>query len=161
MRRASQSHPHAPPVARNPPAGAKAELMVKLAVSDRSLARLFAALFAVSTAMPVIGGFIDADRYPWLGPTDVALAALWFGTAMMLINRFGERTGPDDRQFGYRISRMAATAAVLLLPGFLFFHDAIHWDVLVIGLVWRAWLLVTVAPAFHAARLSGTAIRAS
>jgi len=135
--------------------------MVRTAISDRSLARLFAALFAVSTAMPVIGGFIDADRHPWLGPTDVALAALWFGTAMMLVRRFGARIGPEDRQFGYRISRMAATAALLLLPAFLIFHDAIHWDVLVVGLAWRAWLLVTAAPAFHAARLSGTATSAN
>ena len=132
-----------------------------MAMSDRSLAGLFAALFAISTTMPVITAFIDVDDYPWLGPIDVVLAALWFGSAILLVHRLGERVGPDGRQFGYTIGRMAATAGVLLLPAFLIFHDAINWDVLVVGLVWRAWLLVTAAPAFHAARLPGTGTRPS
>ena len=59
-----------------------------LAMSVRGLAQTCIALFAVSTAFPLVAGVLNTDRPPrWLGIADVLVAALLFAAAATVAAR--------------------------------------------------------------------------
>ena len=117
----------------------------------RVLGRAFLVLFAISTAFPVVASFIATDEVPQLlGLADVAIAAVTAVTGFLLEARARELVTDSDRAQAWQIMRVAATGVLLLLALFFVAPDALHWDVLLIGLGWRAWLGVWVLPSLLA-----------
>src|SRR5215210_5960386 len=112
----------------------------------RTWARVAALLFLVS-CFPMVASVLPADQHPgWLGPLDVATAGL-----LMLISLGPLRTGsgeiqPEIVRGSYVFYRRAANTFLLLLALFFLLADRVHWDVLLIGLAWRAWLLLYAFP---------------
>jgi hypothetical protein len=108
---------------------------------------VFGAAFALSTAIPILAS-VSAGRPPlWAGLIDVALA---FGIVAGGLFLLARAKGPfDDRTIRttYRIFRGLASVPLVLLALFFVAGGAVQWDVLLVGLAWRAWLLVQVLPA--------------
>jgi hypothetical protein len=118
------------------------------------LARITACLFVISSLFPVVAGFLPADPPRWLGVADVALAALLAISALMLVSKAGR--GGTDLASGYRLVRLVSYLIPCLLALFFAAGARVKWEVLVIGLCWRAFLLVMVAP-YLARRSTGSA----
>ncbi|HEY0776385.1 MAG TPA: hypothetical protein VGD56_00325 [Gemmatirosa sp.] len=120
----------------------------------RTLARICVALFAVSSAFPIIAGGTNQQRpLGWLGVADVGLAAALVGAVALLATR--ARRAVADR---HRVAAFRGTQGLLgLIPLFLATYfvagPRVNWTVLVIGLAWRGWLLVSTLP-FLAAGLA-------
>lgn len=116
-------------------------------ILPRTWARVAALLFLVSSCFPIVASVLPADQHPgWLGPLDVATAGL-----LMLISLGPLRTAsgeiqPEIVRGSYAFYRRAANILLLLLVLFFLLADRVHWDVLLIGLAWRAWLLLYAFP---------------
>lgn len=103
--------------------------------------------FAVSTAMPIVASLVSARPPLWGGILDVALAVAVVAGGLGLM---ATAKGPFDDgtiRTAYRIYRGLAAVPLVLLAVFFVIGNAIKWDVLLIGLAWRAWLLLEVLPA--------------
>ena len=115
-------------------------------------AKRCAALFVLSTLFPIVAGFWNVAQPPrWLGVADVVVAALLLFSAFTLVNRAKSAVTDSHRVAALHISQMALTVIPLLLVLFFLLGDRIAWTVLVIGLAWRAWLLLFVLPFLVAA----------
>jgi hypothetical protein len=100
---------------------------------------VLAAGFAVSTATPI-----------------VALALLLVGGAIRL-GATAKRPFDDGTiRTAFRVYRGLAAVPLVLLAVFFVAAGAIKWDVLLVGLAWRAWLLVEVLPAAIAGWRAGS-----
>jgi len=55
--------------------------------------------------------------------------------------------GDDDRRVAWQVVRVLATIPLWLLIVFFVRPDFFRWDVLLVGLAWRTWLLLWVLPA--------------
>ena len=113
----------------------------------RALARTCGALFAVSSAFPVIAGALNR-RQPlgWLGALDVALAAALVGGAAGLVPRARPLVTDAHRLAAWRVTRGVVSAIPALLAAYFLAGARVNWAVLVIGLAWRGWLLIAVLP---------------
>ena len=111
------------------------------------LARACIALFALSTAFPIAAALIDeARRPPWLGGADVVLAAITFLSAAVVATRGRALVTDRHRVAAYHTSQVVFAAVPLLLAVFFVVGERVDWDVLVIGLAWRGWLLLYTLP---------------
>ena len=115
-------------------------------MARRTWARVAGLLFVVSSCFPLVASLLSADQHPaWLGPLDVATAG-----ALLLISLGPLRTSaeiqPEIVRASYVFYRGAAYAPLLLLVLFFLLADRVQWDVLLIGLAWRAWLLLYAFP---------------
>jgi hypothetical protein len=119
---------------------------MRTAARDVTLVRVTIGLFAVSTAFPVAAGLWHGSAPRWLGLVDVSVAAALVIAVLVLAARTPGQ--PSDRALagGFRLSRAAAGVIPLLLALFFVVVDRINWPVLVIGLAWRGFLFVCVAP---------------
>jgi hypothetical protein len=88
-----------------------------------------------------------------------AIAAVLVAIALAMQGRATALVRDDDRQTAYVVIRAGSAAALVLLALFLIGRPQIKWDVLVVGLVWRGWLLVHVLPALVAALRSPSNVR--
>jgi drug/metabolite transporter (DMT)-like permease len=120
----------------------------------QGLARITACLFVISSLFPLAAGLLTSDPPRWLGVADVVLAALLAGAALTLASRAGTRSEDADLASGYRLVRMVAYGIPWLLALFFLAGSRINWQVMVIGLAWRAFLLVMMAP--HLTRRAGS-----
>jgi hypothetical protein len=121
-------------------------------MNARALGRSGVALFVVSTAFPVVAGFLDARSRPrWLGVADVAIAAVTFAAAALVTMRAGALTTDRHRARAFRASQGVLAVIPVLLVAFFVLGDRIDWTVLVIGLAWRAWLFLYTLPFLLAA----------
>jgi hypothetical protein len=117
-----------------------------------ALARSCVALFVVSTAFPVVAGILNADRPPrWLGIADVAVAAVLFVVAVMVVSGVRNAIGDGHRIGAFLVGQRLTGVIPLLLVGYFVLGPRINWVVLVIGLAWRAWLLFYTLPSLLAA----------
>jgi hypothetical protein len=114
------------------------------------LARITAWLFAVSSLFPLVAAWLPGRPPRWLGIADVVAAALLAAAALTLASRDGGAVSDADIASGYRLVRVVAYVIPCLLVLFFAAGARVNWQVLVIGLAWRAFLLVMVAP--HLAR---------
>jgi hypothetical protein len=115
--------------------------------STRWLGRLCILLFAVSTAFPVVAGFRNTDTPSrWLGLADVGVAAVLLGVAFTVVSRARSRVSNDDRLIAFRVSQSLFSVIPVLLTGFFVAGDRIDWQVLIVGLAWRGWLLLYTLP---------------
>ena len=118
----------------------------------RTSARRCVTLFALSTLFPIVAGIWNPAQPPrWLGVADVAVATLLLFSAFALVNRAKAAVRDPHRVVALRISQLTMSVIPLLLVLFFVAGDRIAWTVLVVGLAWRAWLLLYVLPYLVAA----------
>lgn len=109
--------------------------------------RAFVVLFAVSTAFPVIASLLPPSGISTtLGAIDVLVAAVVVALGFAIENAARDRVGDDDRRVAWQVVRVLATIPLLLLIVFFVRADIVRWDVLLVGLAWRTWLLLWVLP---------------
>jgi len=112
----------------------------------RGLPRLASGLFVVSSLFPVVAAWLPSDPPRWLGVADVVVAGLLAAATLALASPAGGAVSDADVAAGYRLVRVVAYVIPCLLALFFAVGARANWQVLVIGLGWRAFLLVMVAP---------------
>ena len=112
----------------------------------RGLPRITGGLFVVSSLFPMVAAWLPPGPPRWLGIADVAVAALLAAAALTLASRDGGAVSEADIASGYRLVRVVAYVIPCLLVLFFAAGARVNWQVLVIGLAWRVFLLVMVAP---------------
>lgn len=122
----------------------------------------FVVLFVVSTAFPVVASLLPSGGISTtLGALDVLVAAVVAVLGFAIESAARDRVGDDDRRIAWQVVRALATVPLLLLVVFFVRADIVRWDVLLVGLAWRTWLLLTVLPSvvaiLRAPRLSSPA----
>jgi hypothetical protein len=109
-------------------------------------------LFAVSTAFPVAAALMNTKTPSrLLGVLDVIVAILLLAVAIAVAGRHRGTVSDDDRLIAFRVSQTLLLMIPALLIGFFVAGDRINWQVLVVGLAWRGWLLLYTLPYMIAA----------
>lgn len=104
-------------------------------------------LFAVSTAFPVVAGVRNVETPSrWLGITDVVVAALLLVVAIGVANKHRSSLSDNDRLIAFRASQTLFAVIPALLILFFIAGDRLSWQVMVVGLAWRGWLLLYTLP---------------
>ena len=112
----------------------------------QGLARVTAWLFVVSSLFPIVAAWLPPDPTRWLGIADVIVAALLAVSALALAGQARALPTEAEMAAGFRIVRAVAYVIPFLLALFFLAGSRIQWQVFVIGLAWRAFLLVMVSP---------------
>ena len=116
-------------------------------MESRSLARATVVLFAVSTAFPVAAALINTEAPPrLLGLLDVTVAALLLAAAIAVAGRHRDTATDGDRLVAFRVSQTLFSIVPALLIAFFVAGNRVNWQVLVVGLAWRGWLLLYTLP---------------
>jgi len=116
---------------------------------ERTLAVLGVALLVVSTAFPVAASVLRMKKPPtWIGVLDISVAGALMVVAFVTTARAGGRIDARVKEVSYRAYRASSNALPLLIAAFLLLGDRLQWDVLVIGLAWRTWVLWYALPAW-------------
>jgi hypothetical protein len=94
---------------------------------------------------PVVAGVMRNPAPRWIGIADVVVAFALVVQAIVIMKR---ATKPDANvaAAGLRVVRSGANVFLGLIVVFFLAGHRIHWDVLLLGLAWRAWLFVWVLP---------------
>ncbi|MGM9511661.1 hypothetical protein ACS5NO_28250 [Larkinella sp. GY13] len=111
------------------------------------LSRLFVVFFSVSLVFPLVAAFLNlpGHRFMEAGIADVGLALI----CLLLLALLWERRKNNQPQ---QLSRRAIHilqglhSLPLLLIALYLAPVALNWEVLLIGLGWRYWLLLTALP---------------
>lgn len=121
--------------------------------SDRSLAIATAAMFCVSTVFPVVAALSpDTAALPrTIGVLDGIVAFALVIMAMILHARTQGRVTREDHEAAYRIYRLVMHGILGLLVVFFLAGDRIAWNIGLVGLAWRTWLLLYTLPAWYTA----------
>jgi hypothetical protein len=113
----------------------------------RRLVEFTAVLFCVSTVFPIIASIIPADQLPgWIGIVDVVLAFVVVILGLAILSIAGNKVQSLDIQASYQGYRALGTVPLILLVIFFIAGDRLLWNVLLLGLAWRTWLLVYTLP---------------
>jgi hypothetical protein len=121
-------------------------------LSDRSLAIATAVMFCVSTAFPVVAAvYPNAELPRVVGVLDGIIAFSVVILAMVLHVRTQGKVTKHDHDSAYKGYRLVMHTIPGLLLMFFVFGDRIAWNIGLVGLAWRAWLLVYTLPAWYAA----------
>lgn len=104
-----------------------------------------AAIFVASSLFPIAAGLLREPAPRWMGILDVALAFLLacVGFAITAKRPAGKA---EDAAVSLAVLRGGTNVFLLLLVVFLLAAKSIHWDILLVGLGWRAWLFASVLP---------------
>jgi len=118
----------------------------------RPLAIAAAVVFFISSAFPVVAGFVkDTESWPkWWGMLDVSIA---FVLALLAFAVMALASGKVDRQAedaSYRAYRVLIHAIFAILVVFVLVGDEIVWSNCLTGFAWRFWLLLYGLPAWFA-----------
>jgi len=127
--------------------------------SSGSFGRICAGLFAASIGFPVVASIYPADPPWWAGVLAVVVPALLLAATIVLNLRNRSRVDDLDRLDAFRVSQQIVAIIPALLVVFFVFGNRVNWTVLVVGLAWRAWLLLYSLPHFSAARRLRSATR--
>lgn len=121
--------------------------------SDRSLAIATAVMFGVSTAFPVVAALSsDAAALPGIvGIADGILAFALVILAMVLHVRTQGKLTKEAHEAAYRAYRVLMHVILGLLVVFFLVGDRIAWNIGLVGLAWRSWLLLYTLPAWYTA----------
>jgi hypothetical protein len=112
-----------------------------------------AIIFALSTAFPILASLFTRGRPAvWIGILDVSIALVLIVIAGALVARTRAALDPAVFEESGRLYRAGANVLLVLLMLFFAAGDRIDWQVLLVGLAWRAWLLAYALPAWLAAR---------
>ena len=115
------------------------------AARDRRLLLIVAGLFAISTAFPIVASVIRGPAPRWLGVLDVVLAAALVCGGIMIASRIPKDWTPEEISASFRVLR-GGSIALLVLSVVFVAGGHLKWEVLLVGLAWRAWLLAWVLP---------------
>ena len=121
--------------------------------STRSLAIATAIMFCASTLFPVVAALSrDAASLPGIvGVMDGILAFALVFMAMLLYARTEGKVTREAHEAAYRAYRVLMHAILGLLIVFFLFGDRVVWHIALVGLAWRAWLLLYTLPSWYAA----------
>ena len=116
----------------------------------RPLAGFTAAVFVVSSMFPVGAGLAKApEAFPkWWGRLDVVIAFFLAALAMVIMGLAGSKFSKQVEDATYRAYRVLLHGLWVMLVVFFLWGDRIAWRYCLIGLAWRAWLLVYSLPAW-------------
>ena len=124
-----------------------------------TVAHTYLVLFVVSLAFPIVASLIPADAVSRaMGFLDVAVALALLGTGIYVVSAKAPASPEHDRR---AVAWYKVTGAVPLALLVVFFVAGSHvrWEVLLVGLAWRAWLLWYSLPATLALLSSGEPTR--
>ena len=121
--------------------------------SNRSLAIATAIVFGISTIFPVVASLLrDASSLPRIvGVMDGVLAFVLVVMAMVLWVRTQGKVTREAEDAAYRAYRVLIHAIIVLLLVFFLFGNQIAWNIGLVGIAWRAWLLFYSLPAWYTA----------
>jgi hypothetical protein len=121
--------------------------------SNRSLAIATAVVFGISTIFPIVASLLqDASSLPRVvGVTDGVLAFVLVVMTMTLWVRTQGKVTKDAEDAAYRAYRVLNHAIIVLLLVFFLFGNRIAWNIGLVGIAWRAWLLFYTLPAWYTA----------
>jgi hypothetical protein len=111
------------------------------------VALAYVVLFIVSTAFPVAASLMPEDAVSHvMGVLDVTVAFVLVATGITIVARTPPAAPEIDRRaVGWY--RHAGSVPIVLLITFFLAGSHVRWDILLIGLAWRAWLLLYTLPA--------------
>lgn len=121
--------------------------------SARSLAIATAVMFCASTGFPLVAALSrDAAALPgWVGAIDGIVAFALVIMAMVLYVRTQGKVTRDAHDAAYRAYRVLIHVIIGLLVVFFLFGDRVAWHIGLVGLAWRAWLLLYTLPEWYTA----------
>ena len=116
----------------------------------RPLAIAAAVVFCISSAFPVVAGFVkDTESWPqWWGVLDVSIAFVLGILAIAILALGHNRVDKRAEDASYRAYRVLIHAIFAMLVVFFLFGDQIVWIQCLIGLAWRFWLLLYSLPSW-------------
>ena len=122
-------------------------------LTDRSLAIATAVMFCVSTVFPLAAAvYPNAEGLTRaIGVLDGIIAFALVIMAMVLHVRTQGKVTKESHDAAYRGYRLVMHAILVLLIVFFLFGNRIAWNIGLVGLAWRSWLLLYTLPAWHAA----------
>lgn len=123
-----------------------------------ALPRIVLALCVVGTfssAIPVLASMSKQVAPSALRVADLGASLVLFWICVALRAREGRSVTQADKAQAWRLGQMVCGVIPVLLVLFLSLPAVARWDVLVVGLAWRAWLLLYTLP-FVAATLRRT-----
>jgi len=121
---------------------------------------IFLATFGVSLLFPILGSVLNrqGEVLPVAGSLDVLVAFAAFA-AFVFLSAAGKHQGREG--LGEPLLRLLPyiSSVPLLLIGLYFLGVRLNWEILLIGLGWRYWLLLSALPYLLAAFRKETATR--
>jgi hypothetical protein len=99
----------------------------------------------LSTLVPIWASLTPGEPHPAAAVIDGVLVVLLVGLLCVLYVRNRTAVTRDDRANSFDICRWIASVPLLLFVIYAL-GVKLKWDVLLIGLGWRTWYLVTVLP---------------
>ena len=119
----------------------------------RPLAITVAIVFLISSAFPVVAGFVkDTESWPkWWGTLDVGLAFVLAVLAFVIVGFTQGKLSRQAERASYLIYRMMTHGILVMCLVFYLFSDRIIWTQCLPGFAWRTWLLLYCLPAWFTA----------
>ncbi len=118
-------------------------LIDRLKNDKKTAANVFLFLFSLSVLFPIAGAvFNKNDKITALGYTDVVVAFLCFLSFLFLSARH-RQTDVAVRARAQQLSEYISAAALVLIALFLI-GVRLRWDILLLGLGWRYWLMMAL-----------------
>jgi VIT1/CCC1 family predicted Fe2+/Mn2+ transporter len=116
----------------------------------RPLAITTAIVFCISSAFPVVAGFVtNKEAWPsWWGVLDIAIAFVLVMLAWAVIGFAQGKVNKPAEDASYRAYRVLIHGILALLVVFFLFGDRIVWSNCLTGFAWRTWLLCYGLPAW-------------
>lgn len=116
----------------------------------RPLAVFTAVMFVVSSVFPAGAGLgKNPDTFPkWWGQLDVGIAFLLAVLALLVMALAGSKFSKPVEDATYRAYRVMIHGLWMMLVVFFLWGDRIAWKYCLVGLAWRAWLLLYSLPAW-------------
>jgi len=117
---------------------------------SRPLAIVTAVVFLISSAFPVAAGLAKntADFSKWWGILDVGLAFVLVILAFVIMALSHGQVDKHVENNTYRAYRVLLHGILAMIVVFFLFGNHITWIYCLIGLAWRAWLLLYGLPAW-------------
>lgn len=119
----------------------------KLKTLQKPLAFLFCLSFAVSTLFPIVASITNRSGkvLPTVGYVDVGIAFLTF---LLFVTLAAVAKKPVDAVSLSRVQKIneRLVSLPLLLIALYFLGVDVNWEIILIGLGWRFWLLTMAVP---------------
>ena len=121
-----------------------------LARWSRPLAIATAIVFCISSAFPVVAGFVrDKETWPkWWGVLDVSIAFVLALLALAILASAQGKVNKQAENASYRAYRVLIHGIWIMLVAFFLFGDRIVWTNCLTGFAWRSWHLLYSLPAW-------------
>jgi hypothetical protein len=116
-------------------------------VRARTLVGACVGVFVASAAFPVVASVLRSPVPGWLGIADVVVAAVLVCLGFLIAAKGSATADPHVLELSLRVLRGGANLSLALIVVFFLAGEHVKWDILLLGLAWRAWLFVWVFPA--------------